>query len=294
MYEQEGDERECPAIETVSESVDKEESQKGLNHQTYTDIAHEPLYNEILLVVKERKDNTIDYIRLKVEGLDTELTLSCPEADGLEEKVDNYRERVTKVRNEAKDFAKANNFKKAKDKRKEASEIEDQADATQHQADELRNSLETRIDKARVEKKMLMEPIRLEAKLTERVQDLSWQIGSAITNEGYDFAEEQLIIVDAYRRLRKVLVQLAVFRWHQEEEVKILKDNKISDLETKVQTQKAIIEEKDAKLKKMQEKEEAQKAKINNLAAIIEEKDAKLKKMQEKEEAQKALWLGFF
>ena len=101
-----------------------------------------------------------------------------------------------------------------------------------------------------------MEPIQIEAKLTERVQELEAQIEKAITDEVYEVAESLTDINSSYTGLAKVFVNLAVFLWKQEEDAKALNDEKIADLiEVTVQTQAV---------------------KIENQAAIILEKDTKI------------------
>ena len=116
-----------------SESDSDSEVSQADDHQIFNEIPNEPLYNEMIQIIEKRKDNTVDAIRLKVKKLDKELALvnGCPEADALEQQAEQYRDQASKVREEAKVFAKAQNFKEAKVKRKEASKIEDKADDIQ-------------------------------------------------------------------------------------------------------------------------------------------------------------------
>lgn len=93
--------------ETSSEAA--EVAQKDNHQTTFKEIPNEPLCNEIIQIVEERKNNTVYSVRLKVKELDKELALanSCLKADSLEEKAAQYGEQALDVRKEAQEFAKA-------------------------------------------------------------------------------------------------------------------------------------------------------------------------------------------
>ena len=71
-----------------------------------------------------------------------------------------------------------------------------------------------------------MKPVKLEAKRIEHVQKLQMQIEQANVNQAFEVADKLTNLVSSYTDLAKVFVNLAVFRWKQEEEDKALKDKK--------------------------------------------------------------------
>lgn len=175
-----------------SSSSKAEVAQKD-DHQTVNEIPNEHLlgetdFIEMINKIKQRKHETVDFIRVTLTHINNEISLvdACPEADDLEEKADGLRVQSVEFRNSAKRCAKHKNYKQAQSQREQALELSGEADKLEAQAIGIRSNVDLRVAAAEKKKWNFKTSLfELEQKCSARMQELTSLENSATEDEEY-------------------------------------------------------------------------------------------------------------